>query len=112
MRTHELPEEWQREVDPAYTQLTAHRLGILPENVMSIVCLEAPDTALGREYYQWYINITTSSTDNNIVPVILMNMQNFLQSGGRQRLDQFNEAMINTGRPCHLARVDGIKTIK
>ena len=112
MRTHELPEEWQREVHPAYTQMTADRLGILPENVMSIVCLETPDTALGRQYYQWYINATMSNTDNNTVPVILMNIRDFLQNGGRQRLDQFNEAMITTGRPCHLARVDGIKTIK
>ena len=108
MRSHELPEEWQRQVDPEYTRHTAMRLGILPENVLSLVILEAPDTAAGRAYYHWYINTMNSNTATDIVPVMLTNLQDFVQLGGRKRLEQFNDAMIHTGRPCHFARVDGI----
>ena len=113
MRSHELPEEWQLQVDPEYTRLTAMRLGIPLENVLSLVVLEAPDTAAGRAYYHWYINAMNSMESNtatDIVPVMLTNLQDFGQLDGRMRLSQFNNSLSHIGRPCHLARVDGAMT--
>ena len=113
MRSHELPEEWQLQVDPEYLILAAMRLGTPSENILSLVVLEAPDTAAGKAYYQWYINAVNSigpviATD--IVPVMLTNLQDFVQFDGRRRLTEFNNSLFHIGRPCHLARVDGVRT--
>ncbi len=44
----EVPEEWKQAVSDEYKQAVADRLGTLPENVISHICHEVPDTSLGR----------------------------------------------------------------
>ena len=105
MRPSELPDEWKRPADQQHFQIIAQRLGIQPSEVDTHICVEVPDTQLGRLYQAWHI----MHNDPDSLPVAVINFHDFMHYAGPQRLSEFDHAIRTTGRPCHIIRIDGQK---
>ena len=72
--------------------------------LLSFVCFEVPERALGLEYQRW-------AMDNSLpesIPVLASCFSDFMQCDGRNRLAQFDYSIRNLGRPCHFVRVEGV----
>ncbi len=108
MRSVDLPDVWKEPIDPGHTREVALRLGVTPSDVLSFVCFEVNETALGLDYQRW-------AMDNSLpdsIPVLASCFSDFVQCDGLNRLAQFDHSMRNLGRPCHFVRVEGVNSEK
>ena len=101
----DIPDAWKQPPTLAWLAEMAAQLGVAPSVVVATVVLVVPQTALGIEYMQWHQMPTRH--ESGAVPAMLVNLGDFVNDHGAQRLREFNESMASLGRPCHFARVIG-----
>ena len=98
---HELPDVW-RGVDQGFLDLAAVENNLPVDAITSVVVFELPDCQASWEYHRW---ISSNYFPNDIVGVAVSNLQDFIQSHGRDAVTASIRSLRDYGHPCQLMRV-------
>ena len=103
VNTSEIPEEWSRPTPPEARIRVSKTQGIPLSQLDRYIAIEVPDIPLFWQYHQWLVTGPFASTLNtDIVPVVIVNRQDFIRQRGQDAFRQTLVSLIDTGRPALL----------